>query len=123
MNDFISNFQQKIFIEGLYSIYKKHFSYLNIFNKTFQNYKVNQPKAQYIFGIIIYEGQYVTPNIDKAIHYYSFAANQNHPDAQFNLGVIYYEGQYVTQNISKAIQYYSLAANQNLPQAQLFIGF
>ncbi|KAK8854151.1 hypothetical protein M9Y10_016708 [Tritrichomonas musculus] len=122
MNDFISKFQKEIFIEGLCSNYKMHFNNLNIFSKTFQNYKANQPEEQIILGTIYFEGQYVTQNINKAIHYYSLAANQNHPDAQFILGVIYDEGQYVTQNINKAIHYYSLAANQNHPDAQFNLG-
>ena len=51
-------------------------------------------------------------DINKAIHYFTLAANQNNPDAQFNLGFMYYEGKYVTRDINKAIHYFSLAANQ-----------
>ncbi|KAK8884689.1 hypothetical protein M9Y10_043808 [Tritrichomonas musculus] len=57
-------------------------------------------------------------DIDKVIHYYSLAANNNDRNAQANLGVIYY----VTRDIDKAIHYFQLTANQNDPQAQYNLG-
>ena len=75
------------------------------------------------FGnFFIWEGLYVTRDINKAIHYYSLAADQNYPNAQINLGAIYHEGQYISRDISKAIHYYTLAANQNNPNAQFNLG-
>ena len=34
--------------------------------------------------------------IDKVIHYFLLAANQNNPKVQCNLGVIYYTGKYLS---------------------------
>ena len=59
---------------------------------------------------------------NKAIHYFSLAANQNNSDAQLNLGLIYSKGDLVSRDINKAIHYFSLAANQNNSYAQLNLG-
>ncbi|KAK8843573.1 hypothetical protein M9Y10_024630 [Tritrichomonas musculus] len=66
--------------------------------------------------------KYVKRDINKAIKYYSLAADQNYPEAQIDLGFIYYDGKYVPRDINKAIQYYSLAANQNHAIAQCYLG-
>ena len=57
--------------------------------------------------------KYIIQDIDKGIHYYSLAANQNSLEAQIRLGDIYSVRKYVPRDINKAIHYYSLAANQN----------
>ena len=52
--------------------------------------------------------EYIKWDINKAIHYFTLAANQNNPEAQFNLGFIYYEGKYIKRDINKSIHYYTL---------------
>ena len=61
--------------------------------------------------------------MNKAIHYFSLAANQNHPEAQYNLGFIYYECKYITRDINKSIYYLKLASNQGDERAQFLLGF
>ncbi|KAK8886523.1 hypothetical protein M9Y10_041987 [Tritrichomonas musculus] len=70
------------------------------------------------------EGELVSlsRDIDKAIHYYSLAANQNNSYAQFNLGLIYYYGVGTSLSIEKAIYYFTLAAYQNQSDAQFYLG-
>ncbi|KAK8891530.1 hypothetical protein M9Y10_028742 [Tritrichomonas musculus] len=109
MDIFYSNFLSKIIFE-----YKKHY----LLSLSIQK----DPQAQFNLGLIYQEGRNVKRDIDKAIHHYSLAANQNYPQAQFNLGLIYSEGRYVTRDINKAIHHYSLAANQNYKKAQCNLG-
>ena len=45
--------------------------------------------------------------MNKAIHYYTLAANQDDPDALYQLGFFFYcNGICVTKDIPKAIYYY-----------------
>ena len=47
--------------------------------------------AQTNLGNIYYKGEYISRDINKAIHYLTLAANQNVVNAQFSLGNIYNE--------------------------------
>ena len=76
----------------------------------------------FILGLIYENGKYIERDINKAIHYYTLAANQNNSSAQFSLGLIYYLNQYVKQDINKSIHYFSLAANQNNSKVQYNLG-
>ena len=49
---------------------------------------LNDKEAQFILGFVYHEGRYITRNIDKAIHYYSLAANQKFPKSQINLSFL-----------------------------------
>ena len=56
-------------------------------------------------------GKYITRDINKAIYYYSLAANHGYPDAQYNLGLIYYLGKYsIKRDIKKGQSYIMLAS-------------
>ena len=83
---------------------------------------ITKADEKFSLGCIYDEGKYVTRSINKAIYYYTLAANQNFPEAQFVLGCIYDEGKYVATNIDKSIHYFSLAANQNYRDAQYILG-
>ncbi|KAK8898261.1 hypothetical protein M9Y10_000539 [Tritrichomonas musculus] len=81
----------------------------------------NYSDAQYELGNIYYSKEYDAFDIDKAMHYFTLAANKS-KYAQYALGNIYSEGIYVQRDINKAIYYYTLAANQNYDLAQLSLG-
>ena len=86
ITEFNSIFQTKIQIEHLNASFKEHFNNFELVNETISLMHLNQnhPKAQFVLGTIYHEGQYVTRDINKAIHYYSLASNQNHAEAQFS---------------------------------------
>ena len=83
----------------------------------------NHTGAQFFLGVIYLSGEYITRDINKAIHYFSLVANKNNAYAQFFLGIIYSNGEYNTVDINKSIHYYSLAANQNHIDAQFELGY
>lgn len=58
----------------------------------------NEIEAQYDLGLT-----YSEKDINKAINYYTMAANQNYLPAQINVGIIYYN----LKKIDKAIYYYN----------------
>lgn len=75
--------------------------------------KINQNDCFYALGVIYYEGKFVPRDVDKAIHFYSLAADLNDAKAALDLGNIYNEGKFVTRDVEKAKHYFSLAENQN----------
>ena len=86
---------------------------------SFENYS----SAQSNLGLIYYEGKYVTRDINKAIHYYSLAANQSHADAQFYLGLIYYTCSGIQHNVKKGRYYIMLASKNGNRPANFTYGF
>ena len=84
-----------------------------MYHEILKNQYIFNPDAQYILGIIYYEGKYVKRDIDKSIQLLTLAADQNYPDAQLFLGYIYFTGKFVTSDISKSIYYFTQAANHN----------
>lgn len=69
--------------------------------------KTGNAEAQYRFGDMLYNGDGVQRNLDKAIYWYKLAANNGHNIAQYNLGKIYESG----KNDADAANWYSIAAN------------
>lgn len=146
INYFTLNFIGKFQLEKLYSKYEEHFHNLDKIILIIQKYKNKKdPLFIFNFGVIYFEGKYVTQDIEKAIQYYLKAADKNCPYVfrrkicfsryqksnlllyvpnvlQYNLGLIYSEREHLARDISKVIHYYTLAVNQNNPQAQLNLG-
>ncbi|KAK8871784.1 hypothetical protein M9Y10_007525 [Tritrichomonas musculus] len=124
IHEFNAKFQFYIIYENVYTTYEEHFTIFDIINEMLEKNQKNRndPYLQLNLGNLYFSGKYVTQNVNKAIYYFSLAANQNDADAQFSLGFIYGEGEYVTRDINKAIHYYSLAASQNDPEAQSSLG-
>ncbi len=62
------------------------------------------------------------PNREKALEWYSKAAEQGHADAQVNLAVMYHNGYgKVLPNREKAFYWFSKAAEQGLAEAQFYL--
>ncbi|KAK8894353.1 hypothetical protein M9Y10_022788 [Tritrichomonas musculus] len=130
MNIFYSTFLSEIILE-----YQKH----HLLSLAIQK----DPQTQFNLGFIYQEGRYVVRDINKAMHYYSLAAdqnyqkaqcvlaihyytlaaNQNFPKAQFELGLLYYTGEKKKQDIKKATYYIILASNNNFKDAYYFHAF
>lgn len=79
-------------------------------------------EAQHLLGDIFLYYDFDSLNVEKAIHYYTLAANQNYIPSQCMLGFIYYKGQYVMQDIDKALYYLEKCAKQNDHSAQSILG-
>ena len=45
---------------------------------------IKDTNIEYFYGLSKHEHEYIKRDINKAIYYYSLAANQNHPNAQYN---------------------------------------
>ena len=67
-------------------------------------------------------GQYVQQDIDKAIYYFTLAANKGHIKAQYELSLLYYIEGGTIKDINKSIYYCTLAANKNYANAQYTLG-
>lgn len=68
-------------------------------------------QACYLLGYILLNSHYIPLDVDRAIYYYSLAADDGNLLALDALGMLYYEGKYVKQNIQKAIYYLTNAIN------------
>ncbi|KAK8850175.1 hypothetical protein M9Y10_018298 [Tritrichomonas musculus] len=91
--------------------------------KKFKNQnKQGYDQILYYIGKIYYEGQYVSRDINKSIHYLTLSSDQNNSDAQYFLGKIFFSGKYFSRDIKKSIHYLTLSSNQNNSDAQLFLG-
>ncbi|KAK8892400.1 hypothetical protein M9Y10_029626 [Tritrichomonas musculus] len=121
---YILNFHDKIKIEQLFCTYKEHFMHFEEINKILKKYDEykNGPILNFFLGNIYNEGIYIPRNIQKTIHYFTLASNQNHREAQYALAFIYHEGTDIPRDIKKVIYYLSLAADQNHPEAQYYLG-
>ena len=76
----------------------------------------NVPEAQYTLAVAYSGGKDLLPqDHEKAIYYYTLAADQGHSGAQSDLGYSYFTGNGTAVDYEKAFHYFSLAAAQNDP--------
>ena len=61
-------------------------------------------------GILYERGELIPRDMNKSIHYYTLAANQNFAKAQFKLGILYGQGKLIPRDMNKSINYYKLAS-------------
>ena len=69
-------------------------------------------------GVCYNYGFGVTQDMQKAVEWYTKAAEQGHAAAQYNLGNCYYDGEGVEKDLQKAIEWYTKAAEQGDEDAQ-----
>jgi TPR repeat protein len=67
-------------------------------------------------------GKGVEHSYDKAVEYYTMAAEQGDANAQFNLGFMFGNGLGVEQSYEKAVEYCTMAAEQGHANAQCELG-
>jgi len=65
--------------------------------------------AQYRLGVRYYNGQDVTQNYDKALHWLRKAAEQGHAKARSHLGDMYAKGEGVPQDNAEAAKWYAIS--------------
>lgn len=74
----------------------------------------NDHNLKKIANMFYYGGYYASPNYEKAVEWYTKAAEAYYDaDAQYNLGKCYYYGRGVEQNYEKAVEWYTEAAESN----------
>ena len=61
-------------------------------------------------------------DLERAIRWYKYAADQGHPEAQYNLGIAHIEGLGVSYNASAARRYFENAARQDVMEAAYNLG-
>lgn len=64
------------------------------------------------------DGEGVEQDCEKAVHWYTKAAEQGNDCAQKNLAVCYYEGTGVEQSYEKAVYWFTKSAEQGYEMAQ-----
>ena len=62
-------------------------------------------RACHYMGICCYEGIGVNQNYEKAVEWFTLAAEQEHPESQYYLGVCYYNGQGVAEDRAKGLKF------------------
>lgn len=81
--------------------------------KAIEYYKMAAKKdncfALHHLGDIYFKKQ----EINKAIYYYTCAADNNHTKSRFALAIIYHQGKHVERDLDKAIHYYKEASSMN----------
>jgi uncharacterized protein len=79
-------------------------------------------QAQYILGIIYFDGKGVNQDYTKALEWYKRAADQGYAKAQHRLGFLYSTGQGVSQDYPEAVKWYRKAADQGYARSQNSLG-
>ena len=74
--------------------------------------------AQFILGLMYYQGEGVAKDEQEAAAWIRRAADQGLALAQFTLGLMYYEGKGVPKDEQEAVVWYRRAADQGLALAQ-----
>lgn len=74
-------------------------------------------EAQFLLGVIYYEGENTARDFKEAIRWYQAAAEQGHAEAQYNLGYCYADGQGVGQDMKEAFRWFKKAADQSYEPA------
>lgn len=82
--------------------------------------KAGNSEAQFVLGLCYRNGKGVPIDLDKAITWYTKAAEQNIVGAQHNLGNLYRYSD--KKNPKKAVHWYRKAAEQGLDRAQYSLG-
>ncbi|EKO3583900.1 sel1 repeat family protein [Vibrio metschnikovii] len=101
------------------SSYANADDYLQLRQQAEQGYS----DAQFVLGLMYYDGEWIPQNYQQAMFWYRKAAEQGHSDAQFNLGFMYYDGEWIPQNYQQAMFWYRKAAEQGHSNAQFNLGF
>ena len=83
----------------------------------------NDRNLKKIANMFYYGGYYASPNYEKAVEWYTKAAEEGDSDAQYSLGICYSFGRGVEQNYEKAVEWYTKAAEDyNYADSQFSLG-
>ena len=79
-------------------------------------------EAQLALAMHYYNGDGLTKDLERAIHWFTKSAEAGNPQAQFNLGSLYSAGQGVKQSRVKAVEWFTKAAAQGHGRALYNLG-
>ena len=79
-------------------------------------------EAQYVLGMLYYDGKGVNQDFQLSAKWIRKAAEQGRADAQVALGDLYFEGEGVKQDYDAAVKWYLLAAKKGNVDAQFNMG-
>lgn len=81
------------------------------------------PEAQHDMGAIYVAGHgQIKQDLNRAVLWFTEAANNGVANAKYNLGVLYHQGLGVPESIDKAMELYEEAASLGHPEAQYNLG-
>lgn len=78
-------------------------------------------EAQYLLGFMYDQGQGIPKDPQKALMWYTLAAEQGNADAQLTLGFMYDEGRGIERDQNIAVKWYTRAAEQGNAGAQVIL--
>lgn len=89
-----------------------------------QEAKKDNGKAQYSFGMILFdpESSYWLPDTNRAVYWFNESAKSGYPKAYGEIGTAYEDGICVDINLKKAIEYFKRGAALNDPKSQFKLG-
>jgi TPR repeat protein len=96
--------------------------YSTAYEEFFQLANDGDSTAQYNLGLLYEQGLGVQYNRDKAVSWYTAAAEGGHSDAQLIIGDLFIEGYWGEEDFIQASEWYRLAAEQSLAEAQRKLG-
>ncbi|GAN08010.1 cobalamin biosynthesis protein CobT [Mucor ambiguus] len=96
--------------------YDQH-DYVNAYQYFYRLRKDNH-SAQYRIALMLFHGQGIATNHQKAFHYMKFAANNGNKYAQFIMGFYYEYGILVKQSTQTSKTWYERSASQGFAEAQ-----
>lgn len=79
-------------------------------------------EAQYMVGVMYYEGKGVPQSYAEAAKWFRLVAEQGKPEAQLILGLSYQKGQGVPQDHAEATKWWRLSAEQGNANGQFALG-
>jgi|LWDU01.1.fsa_nt_gi TPR repeat protein len=78
--------------------------------------------AQFIIGVMYFEGKGVLQDYKESVKWYRKAAEQGHPGGQLYLGNMYTNGDGVLKDYKESVRLYTKAAEQGMAEAELKLG-
>ena len=80
------------------------------------------PEAEHDLATLYASGRLVAQNYDRAVYWFTKAADGGVANAHYNLGVIYHQGMGVKEDMQKALDWYEKAAELGHPEAIYNLG-
>ncbi len=84
--------------------------------------KRGHKNAQYMLGLLYYNGKGVERNCKESKAWFQRAAEQGHAEAQYMLGLLYYDGKGGQKDYNRASEWFRKAAGKGDKEAQYMLG-
>ncbi|HSJ00927.1 MAG: tetratricopeptide repeat protein [Verrucomicrobium sp.] len=80
------------------------------------------PEGMHLLASLYYQGHGVEKDLERAVLFFTAAADKGYRASQANLGIMYQSGDGVTKDIEKAVAYYAAAGKQGDLQSLYNLG-